>query len=144
MTTIPSSPVQAQRGTDERERDRLLYESIKRELARNGDPDAIVDCVRLHVRADAETIETLERQKAGYIAARDVYLRGNIELREQLAARSAEVEALRKDAERYRWLRKHEWHNALYSDASLPFIRSRDDLDQSIDAALEEKSRDAD
>jgi multidrug resistance efflux pump len=52
------------------------------------------------LRADAETIQSLQAWKELQLAAA-------VELRAQLAAQSAELDRVKKDAERYRWLREN-------------------------------------
>ena len=110
MTPIPSSPVQAQRGTDERER--LIAHAYQ-----IGDEFSVTAADML--RADAE----------------------------QLRARDEEIAGLRADALRYRWIRGNEHMDIAACwliTAKTPYApQTAEELDAAIDAALQEKSRDA-
>jgi chromosome segregation ATPase len=144
---MTSSPVQAQRGTDERER-------LLRELEHQADPNCpdvldVPDAIALRdmLRADAETIRLLESQKATWTrVAKDLGNQAEA-LQEQLDARSAEVEALRaalKEIMMSGTSAPVECGNQLesfYRGQLFSCIRTA--ADALNDAALEEKSRDA-
>lgn len=70
-------------------------------------------------------------------------------LKSELDQLKAEVEALRKDAERYRWLRKTEsWEDAMMGIRDLWIVSSREEvantdgdfLDAAIDAAMSKEA----
>jgi hypothetical protein len=73
---------------------------------------------------------------------------GHQELRSALAAKSAEVEGLAKDAERYRWLRDkapEEWDISIErgygpQNDRITEIHVQDYLDDAIDAAMEKSN----
>jgi len=152
--TTVASPVQAQRGTDERERLAVNIVRSARSVPSVADRHAIADMLR----ADAEQLRALEAKLLdcqSAIASGDraqETLRNLLQLGdEQLRARDEEIAGLRKDAERYRWLR-NEANTARKSDPMvclypLDYKQMRlidgDELDMAVDAAIEEKSRDA-
>lgn len=70
--------------------------------------------------------DQLRAEVAGLRTGYEAYERVNAELK-------AEVEALRKDAERYRWLRDSDYAGKILRDMGAKY---RADADQRIDAAL--------
>jgi hypothetical protein len=115
---MTSSPVQAQRGTDERER---LAKALRTSSVPSIDDQFLAADM---LRADAEQLRALEAWKS-------LQLEAASELREQLRARDEEIAGLRKDAERYRWIRD-ECTRADNLDGMLLSA----DPDASIDAAI--------
>lgn len=91
-------------------------------------------------------------QTSGGTAGPDVELMAAIEQAEHALSMTAvsmaidDIEALRKDAERYRWLRVQDWHSGQLAVVAKPKIAiklghdspSRDRLDSAIDAAMSE------
>ena len=75
---------------------------------------------------NAEKCDQLRAEVAGLRTGYEAYERVNAELK-------AEVEALRKDADRYRWLRDSDYAGKILRDMGAKY---RADADQRIDAAL--------
>lgn len=121
MTPIQSSTVQAQRGTDERERQRAIDRVL--DNCPHGPEAACDQCVKVAdmLRADAETIQ----RQTEMIAVRDDSID---RLEEQLRARDEEIAGLRDALANIKFVaQKMGYYSVL----------------QPIDAALQEKSRDA-
>jgi len=143
MTTIPSSPVQARRGTDERER---LIADLETAAFRSHKMDDMGACNRAVVmlRADAEQLRAMEARLQTETEIADRACAEQTEIEEQLRARDEEIAALRKNAERYLYVRdagKRDY-DVLYEHRS-NYLKMSLSLDEAIDAALQEKSRDA-
>lgn len=62
---------------------------------------------------------------------------------EALEAMKAEIDRLRKDAERYRWLAKeHGWWLLHHFPAVRPYLDANEVIDESIDSAMSEEEGD--
>lgn len=56
-----------------------------------------------------------------------------------IARQAVEIEKLRKDAERYRWLRAYLPSNDLQYDDALVAAKTGEELDAAIDAAIQKE-----
>lgn len=103
------------------------------DIARNGDVVLFADHERVVGDAWVRTGEA-ELQ-------RDNFWRQAVELRAAMAASSAEFEGLRKDAERYRWLKEGCGDDGLrVYNIHNQFSYLFDSADEAIDAAMKEQA----
>ena len=103
--------------------------------------DTLIQRLRRHrgdyVEEMDEAADALEQQAAdlAYVKAASVF-----NLMEENKRQAAQIEALRADAERYRWLRRTT--NAVTSKGERIDVRNNPDLwDAAIDAALRQEGR---
>lgn len=102
----------------------------------------------LALRAAVAEIERLlalvaswEAKAATWLASPEAAkrLEGYRELSRQISDQQEEIQRLRKDAERYRWLAiKHGWWLLKHFPAVRPYLDASEVFDESIDAAMKE------
>ena len=120
----------------------VLAELIDKNLAGAGDAEISTELRRLHAENEALRVKNNQMETEINTAWQEVKTEQRLSFRDQVAKLEAENDALRADAERYRWLRDQSGGYAsnakftiYYRDGDWVQRVRPDDLDAAIDAA---------